>query len=238
MQYMKFILPFFILALLSCSDSNDTTSSAIVNAKYTCPELHENAEKDGAGVCRVCNKNLVKKVNIKGIELIDDFSENSVYQHNATWTSQNDDVIKLHGYKGGLVLTTMIFTNCEYACPTIMGDLQNIEDGLKETTKENLNVVIVTMDPDTDTPKVLKEYANQFDVNENRWSLLTGSKDDIYLFSKLLDLGYKRFENGMYGHANIISLLNKNGEIVYQQEGLKKNNDEFIRLIEEMSISK
>ena len=218
--------------MISCGDSHDSTSGVILNAKYICPDNCDKSEQGGVGVCTVCNKSLVKKIKIEGIPMSGDLSTYSLYQLKSDWTNQDNKKLKLNAFSGGLVLTTMIFTNCDYACPTIMGDIMNIEDALSKEAKNKLKVVVVTMDPETDTPKVLKEYASQFDVNESRWSLLTGSKDNIYLFSKILDLGYKKFENGMYGHANIVTLLNEKGEIIYQQEGLKKNNKEFVRLIE------
>ena len=68
MQYMKLLLSFLILLTLSCSESNDTTSSAILNAKYVCSDACVNSERDGIGACVVCSKNLVKKIKIEEIE--------------------------------------------------------------------------------------------------------------------------------------------------------------------------
>jgi len=81
----------------------------------------------------------------------------------------------------------------------------------------------------------LHQYASKFELNNEKWHFLTGSKDDTYIYSKLLGIGYKKFENGLYGHSNIISLLSDSGEIIYQMEGIHANRNEIVKLINNLS---
>jgi protein SCO1/2 len=216
--------------MLSCSSNNDKKES-VIKSKYICPMQCKNSTSELPGACPVCNMMLVKELEMKGMDQKVEHSTESVYKFNGHWTNQDNKKVQLSDYSGKLQLTTMIFTHCDYACPNIIADLQNIQDGLSEKARENLGFLLVTIDPENDTPEKLKKYASNFELDNKNWQFLTGSKDDIYQYSKLLGIQYKKFENGMYGHSNIITLLSTTGEIIYQIEGIHANIKPITELI-------
>ncbi|MCB9426499.1 MAG: SCO family protein [Flavobacteriales bacterium] len=229
------LLVVFNFSLTSCKKEKKDSTLEIVKGSYVCPMNCPKSKKDQPGDCHVCKMQLVKEVEVEEMKTKKEHSTTSVYKLDAEWIDQNNKKHQLSDYKGKLQLTTMIFTNCDYACPNLIGDLQNIEDALSPEAKSNLNYLLVTIDPENDTPEKLNKYANQFELDSEKWTFLTGSTDNTYQYSKLLGIGYKKFENGMYGHSNILSLLNKDGEIVYQIEGIHADRTEIVKIIENLS---
>jgi len=72
------------------------------------------------------------------------------------------------------------FTNCPDVCPTTLADLSQVLDRLGPDA-DKLNVVFVTVDPERDTPEVLREYVASFDP---RIVGLTGSPEEIAATAK------------------------------------------------------
>ncbi len=73
-----------------------------------------------------------------------------------------------------------VFTNCAGTCPLIMGTMMEIEKTF--LFKENFRMVALTMDPERDTPKVLRDYAAQSKADPYKFLFLTGDKRDIQNF--------------------------------------------------------
>ncbi len=221
--------------MLSCGGSVEDKPISYAEGVYLCPMNCPKSKSDKPGSCVVCKMDLVKEIEVEEMNENMEHSKSSVYKLDAQWINQNKKESKLSDYSGKLILTTMIFTRCDYACPNLIGDLQNIEDDLTPEAKKAVNYLLITMDPDNDTPEKMSEFAADFDLDNEKWHFLTGGKDDIYEYSKLLGIGYKRFEDGMYGHSNILSLLNESGEIIYQIEGIHADRKELVQLINKLS---
>jgi protein SCO1 len=149
-------------------------------------------------------------------------TDKSIYNLESTWTK----------LQGKVQLVAMIYTGCAYACPRIIADLNIIEKALQKYNHEELGVVLVSMDPDRDTPAKLREFAANNHLDTDRWKLLTSPPDNILELAVLLNVKYKKQLNGDIGHSNIITVLNLQGEIVHQQEGLGAAPDETIKAVE------
>lgn len=225
-----------LLILVSCSEIKD--SSVQNAATFVCPNNHSDTSYSLPGSCSVCQKQLVKQLDMvkASVDAEKELSANSVLRMGRVWVDQNRDSVQLKDFLGKYILTTMVFTGCEYACPNIIGDIKAIEEQLDTAERNNLNVVLVTFDYEKDTPEVLREYASQpgFGLDQSRWKFLYGNKDNIFHYSTYLGITYKRFESGAYGHSNSILLLNKKGEIVYQLDGIHTDNKELVTVLKRM----
>ncbi len=91
-----------------------------------------------------------------------------------------DDVIK-----GKIVIIQFMFTRCEEYCPMVTPNLVKVQKELQNRGTREVNMISITVDPATDTPAVLKEYANKFHVRPG-WQFLTGKKADIDLIRRQL----------------------------------------------------
>jgi protein SCO1/2 len=117
----------------------------------------------------------------------------------------------------------MFFASCNYACPILVYDMKKIESKLSPEELKDYQFVLVTIDPDKDTPEALNEFAKKFNLDLNRWSLLTGDKDDILELAAVLGFKFKKEADGQFSHSNLINILNEKGEVVFQHVGLNKD---------------
>ncbi len=127
----------------------------------------------------------------------------------------------------------MFFAKCEYACPVLVHDMQEIEAALSESVRSQVGFSLVSFDTERDTSNVLADYRRQHDLNGN-WTLLRGNADDVLELAALLDVKFKKDARGQFAHSNIITLLNADGEIVKQQIGLGQKNEEIVKAIEKL----
>ena len=151
-------------------------------------------------------------------------SDASLYQTESHWTTQDHEVIRLKKFQGKIVITTMIFTTCTYACPQIIADLKAIESALTPMARDSVTFVLITMDVERDTPEVLGAFAKTMMIDKHNWVFLHGSADDTREFAALVGINYKKMSDGSYSHSNIITVLNAKGEIAYQQTGLNADH--------------
>ncbi len=150
-------------------------------------------------------------------------ADKSIYQLNSNWTNQNNKVVKLENFKGKNVVMTMFFASCTYACPILVNDMQKIEASIPKDKLNDYKFVLVSIDPERDSPQTLRQYAKAKGLDTNRWTLLTGDKDEVMELAALIGFKYKQTEDGNFSHTNLITLLNRKGEIIHQNTGLNQD---------------
>jgi protein SCO1/2 len=126
----------------------------------------------------------------------------------------------------------MIFTHCTYACPRLVADIKNIADSLNGKAGE-VNLVLVSFDTKRDLPARLKTFASEMGLDKN-WILLHGSENTVRTLSVLLNVQYEEDADGNFSHSNLVSLLDKNGVLQYQKEGLDAPYTESINTIRKL----
>lgn len=160
-------------------------------------------------------------------------SDLSIYNLPSKWTTQNNQNIELKELRGNVLVMVMIYTSCKAACPRLVADMRNIESRLPKDIKENVKLVLVSIDPETDTPKRLKAFAIENRMNTDQWVFLRSTEENTREFAAVLAVNYKKISPMDFSHSNIISVFNTEGELAYQQEGLGVNSDETIKKITE-----
>jgi protein SCO1/2 len=78
----------------------------------------------------------------------------------------------------------------------------------------------------------LKKFANDHDLDKN-WTLLHGSENAVRTLSVLLNVQFQKDAEGNFSHSNIISVLDKNGVLVFQKEGIDADPTETISAIKQ-----
>lgn len=195
MKKLVVLIPVFAITFLSCQKN-------IENASQVC--------------CAKENHSIAPDRSGKSIH------EASVYDLPGTWTDQNNDQASLESLKGKVQVVAMIFTHCGYACPRTIDNMKAIASRLPANEKDKVGFVLISFDPDRDSPQQLKAYAIAKQL-DNHWTLLHGSEDQIRELSLLLDLQYDQQPDGNFSHSNAITVLDKQGVIVKRLEGLTIN---------------
>jgi protein SCO1/2 len=159
----------------------------------------------------------------------------SIYQLPSVWTNQDSVEIELKDLQGDVVVMVMIYTSCKAACPRLVADMRDIEAQIPKNKIENIKFVLVSIDPLTDTPKRLAEFAKENDMEADQWMFLRGTEEDTREFAAVLAVNYKKISPMDFSHSNIISVFNQKGELAHQQEGLGVNNKETVSKIIEIA---
>jgi len=114
-----------------------------------------------------------------------------------------DDLIK-----DKVVVVNFIYTHCGDSCPMQTANLRQVYKLLADRMGKDIFFYSISIDPEHDTPKVLKEYAERFRIgSDSGWSFLTGSKADTTLLRKKLGLFRDDVEAGKLGEHNTSFLL-------------------------------
>src|SRR5690606_35836375 len=82
----------------------------------------------------------------------------------------------LDDLRGEVVVVYVGYTHCPDVCPTTLLSLANARRALPEKMQDDVRVVMVTADPDRDTPEILKRYVGYFDPT---FIGVTGSHDEV-----------------------------------------------------------
>lgn len=159
-----------------------------------------------------------------------EMSDASVFQLESRWVNQKSDTLQLSELQGNVTIIGMVYTHCEFACPRLVAGIQQIERSLKEKHVENIQYVLASIDPVRDDPERLAAFASENNLDEH-WTLLTSDPETIQELAVVLDFKYKAINDLDFSHSNLITVLNKSGEIVYRHEGLSSNTEEAVKQI-------
>ena len=126
----------------------------------------------------------------------------------------NNEVITENSFKGPLTAIFFGFTNCPDICPMTLNNIDLVLSELDEKKKENLRVFFVSIDPERDTPEIIKEYLNSF---ENKIYGITGDPKKVFLMSQSWGVMSEKIFTGegeyLINHSSSIILL-KNGKYI------------------------
>tara|TARA_B000000460_G_scaffold243339_1_gene212140 strand:- start:307 stop:996 length:690 start_codon:yes stop_codon:yes gene_type:complete len=128
--------------------------------------------------------------------------------------NQDSDTITNQNYLGKVYVAEFFFTTCPSICPVMNQNMGKIE---KEFLGENnFGIASFTINPIYDTPSVLKEYAQKYEMTHPNWNLLTGEQEEIY---KLANEGFNLYVGeaseveGGFEHSGFFALIDSEGNI-------------------------
>tara|TARA_B110000902_G_scaffold96015_1_gene113551 strand:- start:3320 stop:3931 length:612 start_codon:yes stop_codon:yes gene_type:complete len=189
-----------------------------------------------SGSCPVCKMDLIAQTQAASKRLKEgEISDESIFHLTSLWNTEEGETIQLEELKGKTLVMVMIYTTCKAACPRLVADMRNIEAQIPKSNLEDLRFVLVSIDPKNDTPKRLKEFALENKMDAEQWVFLQGTESGVREFANVLAVKYKEISPLDFSHSNIISVFNKGGELIHQQEGLGVDNKETIQTILELT---
>lgn len=128
--------------------------------------------------------------------------------------NQNNKKITNDSYKGKVYVLEFFFTTCPSICPKMNQSMLLIEK--KFFGNPNFGIASITIDPNHDTAKVLKDHAELLGVKSSNWNFLTGDREYIYsLANKGFNLYAAANSNvaGGFEHSGLFALIDKDGNI-------------------------
>lgn len=148
-------------------------------------------------------------------------SDESLYQLKLDLTDQNGTHVGLAVFQGHPVLVTMFYGSCPYVCPLTIKALQSTESTLEPDVRDQLRVLLISLDSEHDTPEVLAEVVNKQNVDTSRWKLVRAGTHDVRKLAAALGVRYRKLPEGGFNHSTVIALLDAGGMRVAQSNRLQ-----------------
>jgi len=165
-------------------------------------------------------------------QLVDSTIQHVGYNHTIAdfkFINQNGDTISQKDYEGKVYVADFFFTTCPTICPKMTDNMVWLQDKIKD----NPNVMLLShsVTPDIDSVPVLKKYALEKGVIDQKWNLVTGNKKDIFYIARK---SYLAVETGkpedLYDmvHTENFVLIDQKGRIrgFYDGTNLDKPTDD------------
>lgn len=137
----------------------------------------------------------------------------SLYHASLQLTDQHGQPLELGSLKGSPVLATMFYASCRSVCPILIDRLQRVVAALPEDVRAQTHVLLVSLDPERDTPEALKELAERHKIADPHWHFVRTDPAGVREISALLGVRYRKLPDGEFSHSPLIALLDKHGAI-------------------------
>lgn len=130
------------------------------------------------------------------------------------FVNQNNDTITNQYYTGKVYVVEFFFSTCPSICPIMNTNMLKVQEAFKDS--DNFGIASFSIDPEYDTPEILKAYADSYEANHPHWNFLTGDKADIF---KLSNEGFKLYAassdeaEGGFEHSGLFALIDQEGNV-------------------------
>lgn len=172
-------------------------------------------------ILSACSSNAVEPMSRYGNE-VNDFEV----------TNQNGDTFTKEDMEGKVWLMDFIFTNCATVCPPMTQNMTAVTQALEEKGIEDYGVLSFSVDPETDSPEVLTEYAEWYDIPENtEWQFVTGYDYDF--IRGFAEDNFKTIVapppegSNQVTHGTSFYLIDQDGMILKDYAGIDSGDTEF-----------
>jgi protein SCO1 len=143
-----------------------------------------------------------------------------------SFINQDGKTVTEKNIKNKVVAVEFFFTTCRGICPRMNNNMKKVYEELN--SEKDFLILSHTCDPETDSPAVLKRYADSMKVDTKRWVFLTGRKDSLYSMARhsyKIDDPQNHFQKieDDFLHSQFIALVTRKGEILKIYDGLKQS---------------
>ena len=144
-------------------------------------------------------------------------------------TSQDGAQISLADLRGKVVAVTFIFTLCTATCPVLTPMMSLVQGQLGPDFGNKIVFASITVDPERDTPEMLKLYAQMYGADVVGWSFLTGPPPVIQDLTRRYGVFASKHANGDIEHSFLTSIVDQRGILRVQYLGVRFDPEEFRR---------
>lgn len=144
-----------------------------------------------------------------------------------TLTSQDGKSVALADLRGKVLAVTLIYTGCPDICPMVTQKMVDVQNALGVEFGAKIAFVSITLDPEHDTPAVLKDYAQSWGAKPDGWMFLTGAPAAVRDVTRRYGVFFAKKEDGSVDHTQLTTLVDADGQMRVQYIGWRFNPDEF-----------
>ncbi len=126
------------------------------------------------------------------------------------WKNEENQSVSFKQWENHSISIIMAYTSCRTSCPLLIRRLRELQDQVQNKNQIS-DFIFVTLDPRIDTPKRLKQFKQNWNLN-NQWHFLTGTKELTQKLSRALGIKYHE-TGGHIVHDSKIFLISKDQKI-------------------------
>ena len=148
---------------------------------------------------------------------------------------QDGNTLTTDYFDGSVTVLNFIFTRCSIAemCPASTMRMKKLQRLAKQTKVPHVRFLSITLDPEFDTPGVLKSYARAYDLDEENFRLGTASKGAISDLTRQFGIFRKNVDNLPLDHTMRTMIINSKRQIIHQFPGSKWAAEDFLARLPE-----
>ena len=124
---------------------------------------------------------------------------------------QNGRSFQFHSLKGKVVLVAFAYTTCPDICPLITAAMRTVQRDLNWSDRGSVHFLTITTDPEVDSPKVLRSYAERYEADLTNWSFLTSEEGVLKAVWKSFGVRVQRKARGLIDHTPLTALVDQKG---------------------------
>ncbi len=155
----------------------------------------------------------------------------TIYGLDISLETHDARTVKLSSFAGAPLVVSMFYSSCASACPLIINNIKSLERRLGAKNQQRVRVLLVSFDPDTDTPGLLTKTATKHGIDLKRWTLARASVSDVENLAAVLGIKYKRIDAKTINHTSVISIIAPGGQILKQTEQFNSDADEMAAIL-------
>lgn len=160
-----------------------------------------------------------------------DDASGSLYQLEMQLTDQAAREQPFDLYRGEVTLVTMFYASCPMACPLLIDTVRAVERALTLEERARVRVLMVSIDPERDTPEALAKLAKQRKIDVARWTLARADASAVRMLAAALNIQYRRLPDGEYNHTSVVTLLSPQGQMLKQTSALGRTDADFVTAV-------
>jgi protein SCO1/2 len=151
--------------------------------------------------------------------------DDSVYHLETTLTDSKGHAMAWADLRGKPRIVTMFYASCRYICPLVIDSLRSIERKLPPAEQERVGFVLVSMDPERDTPESLARLMAERRLDASHWQLLRPRPDDLRALAGMLGIRYRLLADGEFNHTTSLVLVDADGRVLARTDRLGADGD-------------
>ncbi|MGF1671250.1 MAG: SCO family protein [Balneolaceae bacterium] len=148
-------------------------------------------------------------------------------------------------FKGKYIILGYVYTKCPDICPMITYNMRDVQRELSD--EKDVHFISISFDPSRDTPEILAQYAKNYRINVDNWTLLTGDRSTIDKLLNRLEIAVvktpTRFTDSgeaiyFLDHTDRVSFVDNEGNIRRNYYGSELNSEEVVSDIKTLLYQK
>jgi protein SCO1 len=151
-----------------------------------------------------------------------------------TLIDQDENPVQLSSLRGKVVLLDFIYTSCPGPCPLLSRKFSQFQKALGERVGKEIMLLSITVDPQHDTPAVLKEYARRYQADTAGWKFLTGSTQAIVSVTYRYGADFYGEPGKEINHLVATYVIDQAGNMVKVLKGPNRPAEELVQVVHEL----